>query len=134
MRKVACLLCPAWWTLSGEILWKKEKLPLSLEAANHNSQGKLLQSCQYRRQAEAQKARIPMQKRPPRKKWTGEQTSHRYERDNRIFPGVGGDLEKVCKRKPVKTAWLESKTLQDRRDSLDFKPLTLTFHQADMSS
>lgn len=34
----------------------------------------------------------------------------------------------------MKTAWLESKTLQDRIDSSDTKPLMLTFHQADMSS
>lgn len=72
-------------------------MPLPLEAANRTQPGWAAAVLgRDSRQAETQQARIPMHRRPLRKQRTGEQTSHRCEKDNRILPGSRWGFGKVC--------------------------------------
>lgn len=138
MRKVANLLCPDFWTLSGKVLKKKGKALLSLEPANHTEPGKLLYGQEDTAGSDRHKVRILMHRRPLRKQRTGQQTSHRCEKDDRIFWGfkwgfgnICSDWEKNENCPAGKQNW--ERPLCKDRISFDFKPLTLVNLQAGVS-
>jgi len=73
-------------------------VPLFLEAGNHTQAGEAATVLgRDSRQAETQQARIPTHRRPLRKQRTGEQTSHRCEKDHRVFPWSRWGFGKVCR-------------------------------------
>lgn len=137
MRKVANLLCPDFWTLSGKVLKKKGKALLSLEPANHTEPGKLLYGQEDTAGSQTQKVRILMHRRPLRKQRTGQQKSHRCEKDDRIFWGSKNFLgiwqyllwlRKTENCPAGKQNW--ERPLCKDGISFDFKPVTLVNHQA----
>lgn len=107
----------------------------SLEAANH-TQPEEAAAVPGRQQAGRDMAsQVPIAQEITERtqdRWTDKpQTWERQQDFPRVYVGICKGL--LWLRKPVKTAWLESKALQDKRYS-DFKALILTFHQTDQSS
>lgn len=115
MRKVANLLCPDFWTLSGKVLKKKGKALLSLEPANHTEPGKLLYGQEDTAGSDRHRKSGSWCTGDP---WESREQVNRQATDVRkmteFSEALSGDLVIFAlTEKKLKTAQLESKTEKD---------------------
>lgn len=139
-RKVANLLCPAFWTLSGKVLKKRrEKRSFPWNQLTIPSQGKLLYGQEDMAGRHRHSKPGSLHTGDP---WESRQQVNRQATDVRKMTGfseaLSGDLvifaltQENRDNCPVGKQNWERPLCKDGIDTFDFKPLTFTNHQADV--